>query len=1056
MAPSSTSRANIAALRQKLAKEKLPLEDSTEVSGKPNAEWTPVITAEHALDNLFSQKGDDEERKTWLKLLGNAKIGYNRSQKGSISGMHEELAKKYQEEGRELATEKEVLDSLLDVENTKEKKFRLENLFAHGQDGVTILHVILDPSTYPTQEDPITHLPQRIFYFDRVKPLIRFLLRVHPGLPAVKSTDGNGPPIFMALEAKQTNSVDVDDEKDVKFGPSAKKQIVQFLCEEEDGGLASKAAIESMTQMVHSSENVSLACHAIHRAIESSDFPISKDVIRKLSKIEVPKNQQTTSKQSCLEICDGQGRTCLHMALTGPFNEYKIWWAETLTELCPHLLETTYTFKRNGKEEKLTPLQHFAEQKVAKRQESKRAEDQKLKDLHDKLEALEASLKSRCLAEFGNSTCKRIMYKKKNVKEIFLTLDDDIVSWEFLESQKRHYKLDTILKRIQISSSVSIQWDDMSFEARKIATEWGCAGNIDLFMVFYWLKKEIKVKKVLEVVVDDGAGSEVATDDLIAGGKKPHSDRAIIECLDGLGVETLNWRRMDIPADVIVKAAGNHVKTLYLYCSGLNAVLQSWADSQGLSRLEKLENVYLEIDQGLESIEWIRDYVKTFRTNLQKRFKELYPKREKELAITCKLFTQKRVAGAESAASKIKSKNEQGFEEQDWLKCMDEFADVMEAVEQPSNLKFGIRMPARPIKVALIDDGVKTSYGGLDGNIYAGNSGWEQLDTNKSQTGMTRQDYFRNYNSSHTGHGTVMAYYIKRVCPKVHFYVAKLEPEPQRGYIGGRSEAVTFSRESVAEAVKWAVEEEVDIISMSWAIDKGTTFTPGNEVGDPLYIQVQEALKKKILLFCANPDRGPNYNTNDTLPKAIYPNQIFCIGAATQDGIRWGQIDNDDKSCDYFLPGVELGIQVESTSRKNQDEPPKEWRKHSGSSLSCALAAGLAAMILHCSLVSGVVEIDSPKWKWLRSYQGMRKSFENIQIERSDSGWLPVRRFFQPAVKYLDSHNNEAKVKAVRGIVAKILQGWVPDSTAEINAEPGPGRLSKQPTLTSIDNPTIL
>ena len=44
-----------------------------------------------------------------------------------------------------------------------------------------------------------------------------------------------------------------------------------------------------------------------------------------------------------------------------------------------------------------------------------------------------------------------------------------------------------------------------------------------------------------------------------------------------------------------------------------------------------------------------------------------------------------------------------------------------------------------------------------------------------------------------------MAYYIKRVCPKGHFYVAKLDPEPQRAEIGGRGERITFSLDLAAE-----------------------------------------------------------------------------------------------------------------------------------------------------------------------------------------------------------------------------------------------------------------
>lgn len=246
------------------------------------------------------------------------------------------------------------------------------------------------------------------------------------------------------------------------------------------------------------------------------------------------------------------------------------------------------------------------------------------------------------------------------------------------------------------------------------------------------------------------------------------------------------------------------------------------------------------------------------------------------------------------------------------------------------------------------------------------------------------------------------------------------------------------------------MEEDVDIISMSWAIDKETT--PGPNDNQRLCDAIKTAAKKNILLFCANPDRGPTFKAMDTYPKAADPERVFCIGAATPDGIRWGQIDAQDTSCDYFLPGIELGIQVESTSRKNQHEPPQEWLKHSGSSLSCALAAGLAAMILHCSLVSGVAVFDSPKWKWLRSYEGMSKSFKTIQVEPAKSSWLPVRRFFQPAVDYINSGKNEDKARVVRDIVTKIFKE-MPASIAEADAEPGPVKLSRRPTSIIANSP---
>lgn len=149
-----------------------------------------------------------------------------------------------------------------------------------------------------------------------------------------------------------------------------------------------------------------------------------------------------------------------------------------------------------------------------------------------------------------------------------------------LDAKKKHYNLDTVLKLVHITNTVKIDWDLTSLqttEARDAAEKWDCAGNTDLYMVFHWLKNSANVQKVLQVTVEDsGKGKDW----------RPHSDKAIVECLKDLDIETWAWKRDDIPSDVIVDSCGNHVKTLYLWCSGLKAVLQSWSEERGLARLK--------------------------------------------------------------------------------------------------------------------------------------------------------------------------------------------------------------------------------------------------------------------------------------------------------------------------------------------------------------------------------------------------------------------------------------------------------------------------------------
>jgi hypothetical protein len=94
--------------------------------------------------------------------------------------------------------------------------------------------------------------------------------------------------------------------------------------------------------------------------------------------------------------------------------------------------------------------------------------------------------------------------------------------------------------------------------------------------VFKWLKDK-DVRKIFRVRVDDI-------------GQKPHGDSIIQSALTGIEIDRLDWRKMDIGSDTIVKAAPA-IKALNLYWSGSNAVLQGWACEEGLCQLVNVSEV---------------------------------------------------------------------------------------------------------------------------------------------------------------------------------------------------------------------------------------------------------------------------------------------------------------------------------------------------------------------------------------------------------------------------------------------------------------------------------
>ncbi|KAJ0275472.1 hypothetical protein COL940_008821 [Colletotrichum noveboracense] len=944
-----------------------------------------------------------------------------------------------------------------------EKTSKLQHLLARGLYKSTILHIILDPTTYSRGSTTDT---QRRLDFGRLKFLVKFLLWLQPELPTVMRQDGTTP-LFSVVKSGlvKTNEEDPEsldessetgsnpeEQEDSFLDETTKTEIIRFICNQNpDGEGGPTDPIRSLALLAsHSEDQVSKAQHAVHAAIES-DFNLPDDIIARLKNIRVNFKVAESSREEekiCLEVPDRVGRTCLHLALTAPFTTNRIAWAKQLAKVQPSLFKLQYRQIRTGESnakgrpivDYMTPLQYLVEQRKPTGMNGHKGKIKvdlpKAVSLLDKrldkeLDDLEDFLKCQCLESFSYITCKAIMYTRQNEREIFLTLSEEMISSEFLENQRMHYKLDTLLQSVYIANNNEVRWNDEKAwdeKTHEMVTEWGCLGDTNLFMVFHWLKDQIRVKKVFEVVVDELLTSKLG-----------HSDMAIVKCLQNLDVETWDWRRMDIPANVIIDTAGDHVKSLYLYCSGLKAVLQSWSDTRGLVNLKR----------GLESKDCVRKFAKDFKDDMERIHEERYKVDiekglKSKLEVVCKPVYAPKINSPtnDAASNNVKEEGELGFEE---------------SVEPVTSNTPKVR----PIKVALIDDGVKTSYDGLDEIVHCGRFGWGSVSGSASTTSKrgdkrkAANNYPLNYNHSQTGHGTVMAYFIRRVCPWVKLCIAKLECQAR----SGRNQPVTFSIESATEAIKWAVNEKVDIISMSWAIDQSDSIQKTQEAQET---QLREAITMAedhgILLFCANPDKNKPgnlpYKSNKTYPKSLVSEQtLFCIGAATPDGKPWERIHQSDQSCDFILPGVKLRVDipelVTTSKRQGAGKPPKEWHDHSGSSLSCALAAGLAAMVLHCTLVNGLLP-DGPEWTWLRSRDGMRKALQNISEEPADERglWLHVRSVFGEAAKTIDSHQKMMRDALRNNVVEKLLRGSPRLSgDGPGDSEPAPRLLKKRATI---------
>jgi hypothetical protein len=86
--------------------------------------------------------------------------------------------------------------------------------------------------------------------------------------------------------------------------------------------------------------------------------------------------------------------------------------------------------------------------------------------------------------------------------------------------------------------------------------------------VFEWLKIEKGVQTIVKLTVKDNP-DYCCTDETVG------------KCLEGLEVRYLDWNRPDICADSL--QSQTNLIELSLYWTGLNAVLRSWSDTEGIS-----------------------------------------------------------------------------------------------------------------------------------------------------------------------------------------------------------------------------------------------------------------------------------------------------------------------------------------------------------------------------------------------------------------------------------------------------------------------------------------
>ncbi|KAF3065486.1 hypothetical protein CFAM422_009587 [Trichoderma lentiforme] len=563
-----------------------------------------------------------------------------------------------------------------------------------------------------------------------------------------------------------------------------------------------------------------------------------------------------------------------------------------------------------------------------------------------------------------------------NMQDIHISFDYDSLPrkllWhEFLKrfgsSKSGRLTFDNVLQYVtlpRVSVNVTGRLADIEREAEEESglRQIGALGRKDAKYFLDWLFDK-GVRHIISLSVEDGGRSD----------EKVHSDQVIQESLERLIVEHLDWQKIDLDPETILRVGckiiqkdgsytisasdqvstqpvSQHLRQLSLRWSGSNAVLRSWSEPDGLVLLPQLQKIKLvkpSPAKDYDSPQWISRIVNDFQKRLNSNRKTIRDRlftasdMESTPLKTTYGSVEVMMVNLDNEEEKISTSDTElpfttpsivrDVNPHKWLDTTARFASEMTPFWQKTVKEF-LTSKGNPattegvetdVIVALIDDGVDMFDTALSDRVVEGKS-FDYHD------GKVRPPF-----SSAQGHGTVMASMILSMCP-----MAKVYPIRLRTHLNANGKR-NIDADYAAQAIQAALNKKATIISMSWTLPM-----PKDKSGSKsqLHAVLQKAVDRKVLMFCSAPDDGKF--TELDYPSGPWPDHFFRIGAAAADGtiFKW----TPDVGITYVLPGVEVVVNRSLHTRERLTKRVGDVEYETGSSVATALAAGLAAMIIYC------------------------------------------------------------------------------------------------------------
>ncbi|KAG5769161.1 hypothetical protein H9Q72_003504 [Fusarium xylarioides] len=410
--------------------------------------------------------------------------------------------------------------------------------------------------------------------------------------------------------------------------------------------------------------------------------------------------------------------------------------------------------------------------------------------------------------------------------------------------------------------------------------------------------------------------------------------------LNTFRVEELDWRKLDVNLDIFFrKGMGEHdllpsncLKGLRLYSSGNWSVLYHWISSDGLEKLPKLRKVSIDVilleptkdyydektrkqHENMTSgyAHRLEEHAKgktAYELEVKHNAKWYYPLSSLDPDETAAQVLQHPFTGqlesCFSALDVLSNGNSRATTDDTGEERMERFCEFALHPDYNPSVDPDSKQQDRRIKVAIIDNGADRVRFAYRDMIAKG-----QSYVNAEVTGSDRLLPWWMVSDPH---GTQMASLIGQTNPYCRLYVARVGR--------GRSD---IQPEAATKAIHWAIENHVDIISMSWTLNKPNT---------ELNRAIKSAHEKGIVVFCSTADEGALSNA-EPVGEADH---VLTVSATD----RWGHLTSKA----ITSRKVDVLIEGENIVAPAPDYMINQSNTVSGSSVATALAAGIASLAL--------------------------------------------------------------------------------------------------------------